>query len=212
MTLQEQLEALRQSIKTALADSSKLIGESKFDEAKVKQDEAKKLRAQAETIKAQIEAEGDVANDALKVENDALRAQVAAQAAAAAVPVRPAFVMEPATPATPAAETDGIKSFIALKYGEPDAAVKAVLSDLYGFGDKYNQLRWDFWHIPGKINTHADSLSRRGTRRIETEAIGPVIECLRRGLGVCPADSVGGGKRWRRLANINLIQAPQEQC
>jgi len=143
MTLKEKLDALRASIKTALEDSSKLIGEGKFDEAKVKQDEAKTLRAQAETIKAQIEAEGDAANDALKAENDALKAKVAEQEATAKKPVQPAFVMEPATPVAPVADTEGIKSFIALKYGEPDASVKAVLSDLYGFGDKYNQLRYD---------------------------------------------------------------------
>src|SRR3990167_11430391 len=109
MTLKEKLDALRASIKTALEDSSKLIGEGKFDEAKVKQDEAKTLRAQAETIKAQIEAEGDAANDALKAENDALKAKVAEQEATAKKPVQPAFVMEPATPVAPVADTEGIK-------------------------------------------------------------------------------------------------------
>src|SRR3990167_10212789 len=123
MTLKEKLDALRASIKVALADSSKLIGEGKFDEAKVKQDEAKTLRAQAETIKAQIEAEGESANDALKAENDALKVKVAAQEVAAKTPVRPVFTMEKTEPEK-VAENEGLKSFMSLKYGEPEASVK----------------------------------------------------------------------------------------
>jgi len=137
--MKEKLEALRASIKALLDDAETLIKDSKFDEAKVKQDEAKKQKAQFETIKAQIDARESEEKSAQELKVAELEKKNAELAAAAAKPIRPPF--EDGTEPTP--EGDGIKSFVTLKYGETDAATKAVISDLYGSKFNYNQARHD---------------------------------------------------------------------
>ena len=137
--MKEKLETLRASIKALLDDAEKLIGESKFDEAKAKQEEAKKLKGQADTLKAQIEARADEEKTAQETKVADLEKKNAELEAKAKEPVRPPF--EDGTNAE--GEGDGLKSFVTLKYGETDAATKAVISDLYGSKFNYNQARHD---------------------------------------------------------------------
>src|SRR3989337_1698061 len=137
--MKEKLEALRASIKALLDDAETLIKDGKFDEAKLKQDEAKKQKAQFETIKAQIDAREAEEKSVAEQKTVDLEKENAELKAKAAKPVRPPF--EDGTEATE--EGDGIKSFVTLKYGETDAATKAVISDLYGSRFNYHQARHD---------------------------------------------------------------------
>ena len=137
--MKEKLEALRASIKALLDDAETLIKDSKFDEAKLKQDEAKKQKAQFETIKAQIDAREAEEKSAAEQKTADLEKENAELKAKADKPVRPPF--EDGTEVT--GEGDGIKSFVTLKYGDTDAATKAVISDLYGSKFNYNQARHD---------------------------------------------------------------------
>ena len=137
--MKEKLETLRASIKALLDDAETLIKDSKFDEAKLKQDEAKKQKAQFETIKAQIDAREAEEKSAAEQKTADLEKENAELKAKADKPVRPPF--EDGTEVT--GEGDGIKSFVTLKYGDTDAATKAVISDLYGSKFNYNQARHD---------------------------------------------------------------------
>src|SRR3990167_4368235 len=137
--MKEKLETLRASIKALLDDAETLIKDSKFDEAKLKQDEAKKQKAQFETIKAQIDAREAEEKSAAEQKTADLEKENAELKAKSDKPVRPPF--EDGTEVT--GEGDGIKSFVTLKYGDTDAATKAVISDLYGSKFNYNQARHD---------------------------------------------------------------------
>ena len=137
--MKEKLEALRASIKALLDDAEKLIGESKFDEAKAKQDEVKKQKAQFETIKAQIDARSAEEKTAQEQKSADLEKENAELKAKATKPVLLPF--EDGTDVS--GESDGMKSFVALKYGDVDAATKAVIGDLYGSKFNYNQARHD---------------------------------------------------------------------
>lgn len=124
------------SAKALLAEAETLINDGKFDEAKAKTDAAQAARQQAAVVKAQLSEADQTRIAELEAANAVLTAK-------AAEPVRPPF--EPATGA--ADEPDATEGSTAktdpvnfLRYGEPEAAVKAVIKDIYGAVD-YNRQR-----------------------------------------------------------------------
>jgi len=132
--MKAKLDELRKSIKAKLDEAAKAITDGKLAEAKAFQAEAAALKEQADLVKAQIEAE-------TAVEIDALRERVSELEAKAKEPARLPF--ETQDVAQEPSDLDTIKSLYLMKYGEPEAAVKAVINDLYGSDFNYNQRRHD---------------------------------------------------------------------
>ena len=128
--MKDKLAELKKSYKALLDEAAKLIGENKVDEAKAKQAEAAKLKGPLEVMKAQVEAQAEL-------ELEELKTKAAEAEAKAKQPVRPPFETE--DPNAKAGE--GAKSFVQLKYGEIEPAVKAVIGDIYGPEYAYNELR-----------------------------------------------------------------------
>lgn len=130
--MKEKLEQLQKSIKALLAEAGKLIEDGKLAEAKIKQDEIKAKRVEYEAVKAQVELADEVAHEE---ENAQLKRENGELKAAAKKPVR----IEMPTGEVPTEKTETAP--YALRYQEPEAAVKAVISDLYGSDFNYNQKR-----------------------------------------------------------------------
>src|SRR3990172_892251 len=129
--MKEKLNELRKSIKAKLDEAAKAITDGKLPEAKAFQAEAAALKEQADLVKAQVEAESTLELDEMKTRNAELEAK-------AKEPVRPPFEI---VDDQAKADGDTIKNLYLMKYGEPDAAVKAVIGDLYGSDFNYNQRR-----------------------------------------------------------------------
>src|SRR3990167_8499107 len=130
--MKEKLNELRKSIKAKLDEAAKAITDGKLEEAKAFQAEATALKEQADLVKAQVEAESTLELDALKTRNAELEAK-------AKEPARLPFETQDNPQAQ--SDADNIKSLYLMKYGEPDAAVKAVISDLYVSDFNFNQRR-----------------------------------------------------------------------
>lgn len=124
----DKLEELRKSIKAKLDEAKTFAAEGKLDESKKSLDEAKALRVQADALAEVIKAQEDEAKKDAELKATKLEAENAALKADAKKPVRMPFEAE-----TEDKKDEGVKSFIQLKYGEVDAATKAVANDLYGF-------------------------------------------------------------------------------
>lgn len=129
--LKMKLQELKSKITSALDEAEALLAKDDLAGAKAKQAEAKTLREKAEVVKVQIEAKETDRLAALEAEVKTLKAQ-------AQEPLRLPFSAPEGEGATP---TDGVKAFLNLRYGEPEAALKAVLHDLYGAD--YAQRRLD---------------------------------------------------------------------
>lgn len=131
--MKEKFNELIAQVKGLLAEAEALIADGKYDEAKAKQDAARAAREQAAVIKAQI-AEADQTRVAeLEAENALLQAR-------SREPVRPPFEPAAGNDAVPAGDVAPPDPVNLLRYGEPEAAVKAVIRDLYGAVD-YNRQR-----------------------------------------------------------------------
>ena len=128
--MKAKLNDLRAGIKAKLDAAAKAITESKLEEAKILQAEAATLKEQADLVKTQIDAE-------TVLETDTLKARIAELEVKAKEPIRPPFETEEKVEP----ESDELKSVYLVKYGEPEAAVKAVIAGMYGSDFNYNQRR-----------------------------------------------------------------------
>lgn len=140
MNLNEQLEALKTAIKSLLAEAEKLVAEGKIEDANKKIGEADGKGKEVETIKSLIASKEKVVADAEAEKN----AKTAADLVAAEAKLKAAVRLEDLgtnPEVTPAAST--VSSAHVLRFGEIDAAVKGVISDLYGAFNTYNQSRAD---------------------------------------------------------------------
>ena len=138
MKLLEKWNELRASAAKALDEAGKLIDEGKFDEAKVKQTEAENLTAQAKTVKVQIDALKSAEVETENQKTAELKAENARLKADAEKPVR-LEVEDSANTTDEAATAKG--AFYLMKYGDIEAGVKSVISDLYGSPNTYNEKR-----------------------------------------------------------------------
>jgi hypothetical protein len=132
--LKAKLNQFRASAELKLEDANKAIEADDFVKAEELQGEADELMAKAASVQKQIEQAVTVKG--LKVE------EPEPESTPEPDPVRPPFEEdEPVTKAVEEDEMTAANAVNVLRYGEGDAAVKAVMKDLYS-GD-YNQKRTD---------------------------------------------------------------------
>lgn len=140
MDLKEQLTSKRAAVKTALDEAEKLIGEGKFDESLAKSSEAEKFSKEADAIVKAIGAkEADEVSQAnaktTQVERENAKLQVQMHEAQ-----RLSGLAGDGTEGTEGkpAERTPIQQ---LRFGDLDAATKAIIGDLYGKGFAYDERR-----------------------------------------------------------------------
>lgn len=136
--MDKKLEELRKSIKAALDAAETLIGEGKFDEAKVEQDKADKLVAEAQVVSKAIAQRDLEAKTQLETERDEAVKSKNATEAKSKEAQRLAGLSEDVVEDKP---EDSAKAINIMRYGEIEAGVKAVIADLYGSANTYNALR-----------------------------------------------------------------------
>jgi HK97 family phage major capsid protein len=138
--MDKKLEELRKSIKAALDAAETLIGEGKFDEATAKQTEADRLASEAAVVTKAIAQRDLEAKTRLETErDDAVKSQRATEAKSKEAQ-RLAGLSEDVETETDT-EVDAVKAVNTMRYGEISESVKAVVADLYGSSNTYNEMR-----------------------------------------------------------------------
>lgn len=138
--MDKKLEELRKSIKAALDAAEALIGEGKFDEAKLEQDKADKFAAEATVVSKAIAQRDLEAKTQLEAERDeAIKAKNATEAKSKEAQRLSGLSEEVETEKD--TEGDSVKAVNTMRYGEITDSVKAVISDLYGSSNTYNEMR-----------------------------------------------------------------------
>lgn len=135
--LQEKRNNLLATAKTKLEEAGKALSNSDNDAATALQAEVNGYKSQIVVIDEQINTFKTLAS--MEPEPEAPKEEKVAKA------IRPPFAEEGSAPDQPETEEDRrksvLKSIYTLKYGDIDAATKAVATDLYGAD--YNQKRFD---------------------------------------------------------------------
>lgn len=137
MNLMEQLAQLRVEHKAKVDAATKALEAGKLDEAKSLRAEAETLRGKAELVKAMID-EAKALDGLLPAAPEPVRPSLPGLGGGGNLPQAGGNGDNP----PPDSNGMAVKAAYVARFGEPDSAVKAILSDLYGSEEKAAAAYW----------------------------------------------------------------------